>query len=62
MLKLNLMCFKEVLYSVMVKLNLDNYLSIVDSALTKDVASKQKSLQKVVNDAFQDLLDDLASL
>ena len=52
MLKLNLMCFKEVLYSVMVKLDLDNYLSIVDSALTKDVASKQKSLQNAVNDAL----------
>jgi hypothetical protein len=45
------MCFKEVLYSVMVKLGLDSYLPIVDSALTKDAASKQKSLQKAVNDA-----------
>ena len=52
MLKLNLWCFKEVLYSVMVKLGLDSYLSIVDSALTKDAASKQKSLQKAVNDAL----------
>ena len=40
MLKLNLMCFKDVLNSAMVKLSLDNYLSIVDSALTKDVSSK----------------------